>query len=109
MQENLPYSIEAEQSVLGSVLLDKSLFMYAADSLKTDDFYSEQNAHIFDAMLYLYKSGSPIDLIMLTETLKNKEVFDKVGGLIYLTHLSTAPDFKEAIEIGRASLPCTAR
>lgn len=97
MQETLPYSIEAEQSVLGSILLDKSLLMYATDSLKPDDFYSEQNAHIFDAMILLFKSNMPIDLVTLTETLKNKDVLEKVGGLIYLTHLTTAPDFKENI------------
>lgn len=94
---NLPYSIEAEQSVLGSIILDKDVFIDAAENLKKDDFYSEQNSYIFDAMLTLYNKKMPIDLITLSETLKDKGTFEKCGGIMYLTNLSTAPAFTQNI------------
>lgn len=99
MQEGktLPYSIEAEQSVLGSILLDKDLLIMVVDILDKDDFYAEQHAEIYDAMLTLFKNNDPIDLVTLREVLKNRNMEEKVGGITYLTNLSTAPDFTENI------------
>lgn len=95
--KTIPYSIEAEQSVLGSVLLDKDLLIMVVDVLNKDDFYAEQNAEIYDAMLTLFKRNEPIDLVTITEVLKSRNLVEKTGGLLYLTNLSTAPDFTENI------------
>ncbi len=93
-----PYSIEAEQSVLGSVLLEKDLFATIIDVLRTDDFYTEQNGQIYDAMLTLYRRNDPIDLVTITELLKDRDLLEKCGGIGYLTDLSRAPDFSQNIE-----------
>lgn len=99
MQEGktIPYSIEAEQSVLGSILLEKDLLIMVADQLTKEDFYAEQNAEVYDAMLTLFRKQEPIDLITLTDLLKNRGVFEKSGGISYLTNLGTAPDFSQNI------------
>lgn len=95
--KTIPYSIEAEQSVLGSILLDKDLLIMVVDLVSKDDFYAEQNAEIYDAMLTLFKRNEPIDLVTLVEVLKNRDMLEKTGGVGYLTNLSTAPDFTENI------------
>lgn len=93
----IPYSIEAEQSVLGSVLLEKDLLIAIADTLTKEDFYAQQNAEVYDAMLTLYKKQEPIDLVTLSELLKDRGAFDRAGGIQYLTGLATAPDFSKNI------------
>ncbi len=93
----IPYSIEAEQSVLGSVLLDKDLLIMVIDVLSTEDFYAEQNAQIYDVMLTLFRKSEPIDLVTISEMLKNRNLLEKSGGIGYLTSLATAPDFSQNI------------
>ena len=95
--KTIPYSIEAEQSVLGSILLEKDLLIMVADQLRKEDFYAEQNAEVYDAMLTLFRKQEPIDLVTLTELLRNRGLFERAGGIQYLTNLATAPDFSENI------------
>lgn len=83
-----PNSIEAEQSVLWSILIDKDCFLTIWDLLKKDDFYSESNATIFWVMFDLYKQNKPIDLITVKEKLDDKKFLDKVWGISYLTELT---------------------
>lgn len=92
--KTIPYSIEAEQSVLGSILLERDLIIMIVDLLGKEDFYAEQNAEIYDAMLTLYRKQEPIDLITLAELLKNRGLLDRSGGIQYLTNLATVPDFQ---------------
>lgn len=93
----MPYAIEAEQSVLGSILLDKDLIIVVVDIVNKDDFYSEQNAEIYDVMLTLFKNNEPIDLITIVNELRRRNLLEKVGGIPYITSLSSAPDFTEHI------------
>ncbi len=93
----MPYAIEAEQSVLGSILLDKDLIIVVIDIVNKDDFYSEQNAEIYDVMLSLFKNNEPIDLITIVNELRRRNLLEKVGGIPYITSLSSAPDFTEHI------------
>jgi Replicative DNA helicase len=58
-----PHNLEAEQSVLGSMLIDAEAVSVAAGSLKAEDFYSEAHKEIFEAMLNLYDRGEPVDLV----------------------------------------------
>lgn len=83
-----PHSIEAEQSVLWSLLIDKEAFLVIWDILKIDDFYSEQNAIIFWVMYELYKFNKPIDLITVKEKLDDKNILDKVWWISYLSELT---------------------
>jgi replicative DNA helicase len=85
-----PYSIEAEQSVLGSMLLSKEAIFVAAERLRAEDFYKESHRKIFDSILELNENGEPVDLITLTELLRTKRQIEQVGGAVYLTTLTEA-------------------
>lgn len=82
-----PHSEEAEQSVLGSILLDKDAIIKIADILLPRDFYKKSHRLIYEAMLDLYNNQEPIDLINLTNRLKDKKQLDEVGGASYLSDL----------------------
>ena len=69
----LPHSIEAEQSVIGSMILDRDAILVASEILTSDDFYQKQYGIIFDAMVELCNEGQPVDLITLQNRLKEKE------------------------------------
>jgi replicative DNA helicase len=73
-----PHSLEAEQSVLGSLLIDKEGFLVIGDLLTPEDFYDEANKYIYDAMLELYKHNRPIDIITVKDKLDSKKLLDKV-------------------------------
>ena len=75
-----PHSVEAEQSVLGSILLDKEAMISVSETLVPEDFYKEAHKVIYESMLKLYNSQSEIDLITLT---------DELRGIAYITSLST--------------------
>lgn len=83
-----PRNTEAEQSVLGSVLIDRDAMVAIADSLKSDYFYETNHALVFEAMLELYENREPIDLLTLSDKLKKKKKLTKVGGSAYLTELT---------------------
>ena len=82
-----PQNIEAEQSVLGAILLENEAISPAIENLTPDDFYKEAHKQIFVAMLDLYGKSEPIDLVTLTEQLSKKEKLEKVGGASYLTSI----------------------
>jgi replicative DNA helicase len=82
-----PQNIEAEQSVLGSLMLDKEAIIKIADILEPDDFYRGTHANIFQAMLDLYEKNEPIDLLSLTNCLEERKQLEEVGGASYLTSL----------------------
>ena len=83
-----PHSVEAEQSVLGSMLLDPAAVVSAIETLKADDFYINSNKIVFEAMLLLYNGGSPVDLVTVTDRLSQLGTLDKAGGVEYLSTLS---------------------
>ena len=83
-----PHAIESEQSVIGSILIDKDSFLTIGDMLKPSDFYSDVNASIFEVIFDLYKANKPIDLITVKEKLDDKKLLDKIGGITYLTELT---------------------
>ncbi len=85
-----PHNIEAEQSVLGCMLLSKDAIFVAAERLKADDFYKESHRKIFNSMLELSENGEPVDLITLSELLRTKKIIEQVGGAVYLTALTEA-------------------
>lgn len=83
-----PYSIEAEQSVLWSLLIDKDGFIVIWDILAPEDFYEDANAKIFEVMFDLFKLNKPIDLITVREKLDDKKLLDSIGGITYLAELT---------------------
>jgi len=85
-----PHSTEAEQSVLGSLLLDKELLPDIAGKLKSEDFYMEQHREIFEAILDLVDQNKPVDLITVSEQLTKRGTLARVGDYEYLSNLAVA-------------------
>ncbi len=83
-----PQNIEAEQAVLGSVLIDKNAILRVADSLVPNDFYSPAHEKIYGAILTLYEKRQPIDVLSLTNYLKENDLLTEVGGSSYLAELT---------------------
>jgi replicative DNA helicase len=87
-----PQNVEAEQSVLGAVLLDNHALNRAMELLTSEDFYREAHRRIFNAIIELNDRNEAIDLVTLTEALRRRNDLDGVGGAAYLTELvNTVP------------------
>lgn len=84
-----PQNLEAEQSVLGAILLENDALLKALEVISTDDFYRESHRKIFNAMIELFDKNEGIDLVTVTDTLKRKNELDAVGGFAYLSNLVT--------------------
>ncbi|HAM53633.1 MAG TPA: replicative DNA helicase [Nitrospiraceae bacterium] len=83
-----PQNLEAEQSVLGAILLDNEAIPKALEILSPDDFYRDAHRRIFDSMTELYEKNEAIDLITVTDALKRKNELDIVGGVTYLSSVA---------------------
>lgn len=87
---SLPYNLEAEQSVIGSMLIDKTAISRAVEVLKSDDFYRDSHKVIFNAIFDLYQKDTPIDMITLLEHLRSAEKLDASGGVTYISEISNS-------------------
>jgi replicative DNA helicase len=85
-----PQNVEAEQSAIGAMLLDKEAIPVIMEILKSEDFYREDHKEIFEAVMDLFDKGEPVDLITVSEQLKSRGTLDGIGGLEYLTNLANA-------------------
>ncbi|MDP4038406.1 MAG: replicative DNA helicase [bacterium] len=85
-----PQNIQAEISLLGSLLLDKEAVVKIADKISADDFYSHKHRIIFESIIELYDKREPIDLVTLSNRLEEKKELDNVGGSSYLTELTSS-------------------
>lgn len=83
-----PQNLEAEQSILGGILIDNDAIDTVIEILTTQDFYKESHKKIFDCMAGLSERSQPIDIITLTEELKKKNTLDEVGGISYIGYLT---------------------
>lgn len=83
-----PQNIDAEQSVLGAILLDREAIFRAMKLLRPDDFYRESHRLIYEAMLELDENGSPVDMITVCEHLRLKGTLEKAGGVSYIATLA---------------------
>jgi len=82
-----PQNIETEQSVLGCLILDKNAITKVADFLRPKDFYKRNHQQIYKAIVELFEKGEAIDLLSLTNKLKEKKILKEIGGDSYLTEL----------------------
>lgn len=82
-----PHSIEAEQSVIGAMLMDKEAIVVASEMLHGDEFYARQYGILFDAMVELYNEGKPVDLITLQNRLREKDVPPEISSLEFVKDL----------------------
>jgi replicative DNA helicase len=85
-----PHNKEAEQSVLGSVLIDKDAILKIIDLIGSDDFYYDIHKMIYEAMVDLYNRHDPIDLLTLANLLEERKQIDTVGGPAYLAELTSS-------------------
>lgn len=85
-----PQNREAEESVLGALLLDRDAIIQVADIIRPDYFYHPEHQAVFSAMMVLYEQRDPIDVITLTNQLRKDKLLTKVGGSAYLAKLAQA-------------------
>ncbi|MCK4745052.1 replicative DNA helicase [Candidatus Parcubacteria bacterium] len=95
VKENLiekmpPQNLEAEQSLLGSLLIDKDAIIKIADIVNRKDFYDDRHSAIFEAISELYEKRQPIDILNLSNRLKEKKKLSEVGGRSYLVSLTNS-------------------
>lgn len=86
----LPHSIEAEQSVIGSMIMDREAIVVASEIVLGEDFYNKQYGVLFDTMVELNDEGKPVDLVTLQDRLKEKDVPPEVSSLEFIRDLITA-------------------
>ncbi len=88
--KTLPQSIEAEQSVLGSMILERSAIAQAAEGLNEDDFYRDSHKVIFRTIIEMFRKDMAVDLITVLEDLKSTDLLDRAGGVSYVTEISAS-------------------
>lgn len=86
----MPSSLEAEQSVIGSMIMDKDAIVTAMEQLLKEDFYHQQYGTLFEAMTELYSEGKPVDLVTLQNKLREKDVPKEVSSLEFVGELVRA-------------------
>lgn len=82
-----PQNPEAEESVLGSIILDNNALIKIADMISPEDFYLPSHRHIYEAILDLYYKNAPIDILSLSNRLEEKKLLAEIGGVSFLTSL----------------------
>ncbi|MBE6067347.1 MULTISPECIES: replicative DNA helicase [unclassified Clostridium] len=87
---SMPHNLEAEQSVLGSMIIDKTSIAQSAEVLQASDFYKDAHQVIFNAIMDLYQKDTAVDLITLTEHLQSKERLEDAGGITYISQVCTS-------------------
>ncbi|MDO5350775.1 MAG: replicative DNA helicase [Lachnospiraceae bacterium] len=85
----LPHSVEAEQSVIGSMLMDREAIIAASEIVTADDFYQHQYGVMFESMVELFNEGKPVDLVTLQNRLKEKDVPPEVSSLEFVRDIIT--------------------
>lgn len=86
----LPHSIEAEQSVVGAMIMDREAIVVASELITGDDFYNKQYGILFEAIVELHDEGSPVDLVTLQNRLREKDVPPEISSLEFVRELITA-------------------
>ena len=99
----LPNNLEAEQALLGSLLIDVETQTDILDKLSEEDFYQESHKLIIGAMKAVFNARKPVDLVTLADQLENDKCLDKAGGLTYITELAqntpSAANYKYYLDI----------
>jgi len=83
-----PQALEVEEAVLGALMLERDAYVTVADIIKTESFYKEEHQKIFEAIKKLSGKEKPVDLLMVTQELKDREQLEEVGGPSYITQLT---------------------
>ncbi len=84
----LPHNLDAEQALLGCMLIDERVPLTVFSEVSSEDFYSNAHKQIFESMLEVYKKNMPIDFVTITDELENQGMLNEVGGVTYITSLT---------------------
>ncbi len=84
-----PQALDVEEAVLGALMLERDAYITVADIIDTNSFYKEEHKKIFESIKYLSTHEKPVDLLMVTQELKNRNELDEVGGPLYITQLTS--------------------
>lgn len=90
IRKKQPYNLDAEQSVIGSMIMDRDAIVDVSDILTKEDFYSAQNAILYENMIELFKEGMAVDLITLNNRLREKNIPEDVAGMSYIADIIAA-------------------
>lgn len=90
IKRTMPNSIEAEQSVIGSMMMDRAAIIAASETLIAEDFYHHQYAVVFDSIIELFNHDDPVDFVTLQNKLKEKDVPPEISSLEYINNLVAA-------------------
>ena len=100
---DMPHNVEAEQALLGCIMLDQNVQNEILSSLTEDDFYSESNRYVFGAMNNLVKANKVVDLVTITDELEKEGNLENAGGIAYITALTdvmpSTANYREYLEI----------
>ncbi|WP_317312320.1 replicative DNA helicase [Clostridium thermobutyricum] len=88
--KTLPQSIEAEQSVLGAMLISRNAIAPAAEKLEEEDFYRDSHKVLFRSIVEMFKRDMAVDLVTVLEYLKSTDVLERAGGVTYVTEISSS-------------------
>jgi replicative DNA helicase len=83
-----PQAVDLEEAVLGAMMLEKEALNDVIDILKPESFYKESHQHIFEAIGQLFNNSEPVDILTVTQELKNNGKLDMVGGPYYISQLT---------------------
>ena len=85
---SMPFSNEAEQSVLGAIYLDRDCIPSVLELVRGEDFYIDRHRELFEAIIELYNMGKPIDLVTLKEHLTLRGTLEKIGGIQFIVEVA---------------------
>ncbi|MEK7604104.1 MAG: DnaB-like helicase N-terminal domain-containing protein, partial [Patescibacteria group bacterium] len=83
-----PQNIEAEKSILGSLIIDREAINKVADFLRPEDFYNRSHQNIYKAVFALFERKEPIDILSISNKLQEMKVSDETGGISYISSLA---------------------
>ncbi len=102
VQKVPPHNLEAEKSVIGSLLLEKDAVVKIADILKSEHFYDSRHAILYQGVVELFLNGIPVDLLTLVDYLKKKKLLKKAGGRAYITEIvNSVPTAAHVLEYAK--------
>ena len=84
IKRTMPHSLEAEQSVIGSMILDREAILKASEIITGEDFYQKQYGIVFDTMVELFNQNEPVDLVTLQDRLRAKEVPEEISSMEFM-------------------------
>ena len=85
-----PHHVEAEQAILGALLIDRNALSEVSGRLRADCFYLEKHKELYEAIISLYEESMPVDIVTVSDVLTRRGTLEKVGDMDYIAHLANS-------------------